>query len=115
MREFDTDAFIERAAICEFCAGMTRFEAETAAAQAQGVARWEAIKILEAEDENRGGNTGRCANTNATLAGERGADDLPELQQSPEEENGSMPEREPEAGRAGVELLALRTQRRGVL
>ena len=37
------DAFEERAAIMEFDGGMTRFQAETEAAAAQGVQRWEAI------------------------------------------------------------------------
>jgi hypothetical protein len=40
---FDREAFEERAAIMEFDGGMTRFQAETMAAKAQGVSRWEAI------------------------------------------------------------------------
>ena len=42
-RMIDLDAFEERAAIMEFDGGMTRFEAETAAAKAQGFSRWEVM------------------------------------------------------------------------
>lgn len=35
------DQFQERAAIMEFCGGMDRFRAETAAAREQGYQRWE--------------------------------------------------------------------------
>ena len=40
---FDLDEFEERAAICEYDGGMTRFAAETQAASEQGIARWEAM------------------------------------------------------------------------
>lgn len=48
---FYLDQFEERAAICEFDGGMSRFEAESAAAQEQGFARWQAVKFVkEARD-----------------------------------------------------------------
>ena len=43
---FNIDQFEERAAICEFDGGMSRFAAETAAAREQGLARWEALKFV---------------------------------------------------------------------
>jgi hypothetical protein len=45
----DVCSFEERSAILEFCAGMSRFEAETSAARAQGVTRWEALRHAERE------------------------------------------------------------------
>ena len=42
----DLDAFEERAAIAEFDGGLSRFQAETLAAQAQGFERWEAIGAI---------------------------------------------------------------------
>lgn len=55
---FDKDAFEERAAIMEFDGGLTRFQAETAAAKAQGVERWQAIgkiagRVVEGARHNR--------------------------------------------------------------
>jgi len=44
MAVIDVDQFEERAAILEYCDGMSRFEAETEAAKRQGVKRWEALK-----------------------------------------------------------------------
>lgn len=41
----DVDIFQERAAILEYCEGMTRFEAETEAARRQGLKRWEALRL----------------------------------------------------------------------
>ena len=49
--QFDVDAWAERSAIMQYDGGMTRFTAETAAAKAQGLARWQAIK--EAENAER--------------------------------------------------------------
>lgn len=43
---FDPDAFEERAAIMEYDGGLSRFQAETLAAKAQGVKRWEAIHAV---------------------------------------------------------------------
>lgn len=48
---FDRDAFEERAAIAEFDGGLSRFEAETLAAKAQGLTRWQALKLVK-EDRN---------------------------------------------------------------
>lgn len=52
---FDRDAFEERAAIMEFDGGLSRFEAETLAAKAQGMTRMEAINAAT----NGSGNSGR--------------------------------------------------------
>ena len=110
---FDADAWAERAAIMEFDGGMTRFAAETAAARLQGMERWQAIK--EAENANGSGHSVGGTYSHATLAGKRGASSMPGVQRRPEEENGPLPERDPQAGRDCMELLALRASRRGVL
>lgn len=113
---FDVDAFEERAAIMEFDAGMSRFEAEAKAAEAQGVARWQALKIVkEASNANGSRHTGGSRDTDAEMAGEQRADDLPRMQRQPQKENRPMPERDPNAGRRGLVLPALRSQGRGVL
>lgn len=51
MLNFDIDAFEERAAIIEFDGGLSRFEAETLAAQAQGVSRWQALEIIRCNQQ----------------------------------------------------------------
>lgn len=43
----DVDKYVERAAIMEYDAGLSRFQAETQAAQEQGAKRWEANKCLQ--------------------------------------------------------------------
>lgn len=55
---FDPDAFEERAAIMEYDGGLSRFQAETLAAKAQGVKRWEALghvanRVVEQARNNR--------------------------------------------------------------
>ena len=77
---FDRDAFEERAAIMEHDGGLTRFRAETAAAAAQGVSRWEAIgdvarRVVEAARDQR-----------SALARQASADNLPAMQRQPEKE-----------------------------
>lgn len=47
MLTFDIDAFEERAAIIEFDGGVSRFEAETLAAMAQGATRWQALEAIK--------------------------------------------------------------------
>lgn len=94
---FDHDQFEERAAIQQYDGGMTRFAAETAAAQAQGVPRWQAIKwTKEARDAERDGHFARGGDPGLALARERGPVDLPGVQPQPEEKNRSVPERDPE-------------------
>ena len=112
MREFSPDQFTERAAICEFDAGMTRFAAETAAAQEQGVARWQALQIVkEHEDANGRGPAGAARHHADALGGQRDADPLPRVQRQSQEEARSLPVGQPEAGRDRGALLALRAQR----
>lgn len=100
----DRDQFEERAAILEYEAGMTRFDAETKAARAQGVNRWEAIGAIA-------GRVVEAARNNRALAGQSRADDVPGMQRQPQEESGPVPECEQNAGWHRLELLALRTQR----
>lgn len=102
---FDRDAFEERAAIMEFDGGLSRFDAETQAAKAQGLTRWQAMEKIKNADSKRnpaiGGDHGSAAVGN-------GSDNLPGMQRTAAEQNGSVPERLIPAGRRGVELLALR-------
>ena len=105
---FDIDQFEERASICEFCAGMSRFDAETIAAQAQGVARWQALKFVkEATDENGRGSAGGYGHQAHALDGQRDALPVSRVQPGAEEKDGSMLERQPQAGRDRGALLAL--------
>ena len=106
---FDIDAFEERAAIAEFDGGQTRFQAETMAAQAQGVTRWQALQIIKGtKDANGSGLAGGHGHSARTMDGKRDAESVPELQPVAEEENRPMPFGKPEAGRDRGALLALR-------
>ena len=114
--QFDVDQFEERAAIAEFDGGATRFAAETMAAQEQGVARWQALKLAkEARDAQRDGHSAGGGHSAAPVAREQRPVDLPGMQPAPEEKNRSMPERVAQAGWAGVVLLALFVQGSWVL
>ena len=109
MREFSPDQFNERAAIREFDGGQTRFDAETAAAQEQGVARWQALQIVkEHEDANGRGPAGADGHPTHAMGGKRDADDLSRVQLQPQEEARPLPVGQPEAGRDRGALLALR-------
>ena len=101
----DLDQFLERAAIMEFCGGLSRFEAETQAAKAQGVTRWQALEAVKNANvighSGQGGNIGKEAIRH-------GSDNLPRVQPDPQEQIRPMPERHIHAGRRDVALLALR-------
>ena len=99
--EFDVDAFDERAAICEYCGGETRFAAETIAASEQGLKRWEAINEIRARNSASGGNIRQSAIGDAT-------GHMPRVQPVQEKQNGPMSERVVPAGRRGLELPSLR-------
>lgn len=71
--KFDIEAFEERAAIMEFCGGLSRFEAETLAAKLQGKTRREAMNA------KRVGNTA-TGRDNGSLARQPRADNLPGMQ-----------------------------------
>lgn len=103
----DLDEWEERAAIMEFEGGMTRFQAETAAARRQGYQRWEVIHALRERD------TAKAQHRGQTPVG-HGADDLPALQCQPQEKDGPLPQRDVPSGRGGVEMLArdVRLERR---
>lgn len=101
----DLDQFAERAAIMEFDGGLSRFEAETQAAKAQGVTRWQALEAVK--NANVIGHSGQGRN-NGQAAFRHGSDNLPRVQPDPKEQNRSVPERHIHAGRRDVALLALR-------
>lgn len=82
----DFDAFEERSAIMEFEAGMTRFDAETAAAREQGFQRHEVINA------NRKRHSPAARDHRAAPA-RKPADDLPGVQPAPQEEARPVPER----------------------
>lgn len=56
---FDRCAFEERAAIAEFDGGLSRFRAETLAAEAQGLSRWQAMEEIRGEERERNSAAGR--------------------------------------------------------
>lgn len=116
MREFSPDQFTERAAIREYDGGQTRFDAETAAAQEQGVARWQALQIVkERGDANGRGPAGADGHQARALGGERDADDLPRVQPEPQEEARPVLVGQPKARRDRGVLLALQMDERGAL
>jgi len=94
---FDLDAFEERAAIIEYDGGLTRFRAETLAAQAQGVARHDAIRIRNSQ----------TARDIGSQAARKPAGDMPRVQPAPAQEKRSVSERDVQAGRGAMALLAL--------
>lgn len=109
MREFSPCAFEERAAIAEYCGNATRFEAETLAAQQQGVTRWQALKLIkEATDANGSGFTSGHGHQARAVDGQRNAGAMSRVQPGAKEENGPLPVGKPEAGRDSGALLALR-------
>jgi hypothetical protein len=71
---FDKDAWEERAAIQQYDAGMSRFRAETEAAKAQGVGRWEALHAVA------GRVVSKARDQREALARNGGADNLPRVQ-----------------------------------
>lgn len=87
----DLDAFEERAAIMQFCGGLSRFEAETLAATAQGYNRHEVLN--EIRQRNIEGSRDR----GFEVAGKSRKDDLPGLQCGQKEENRSLLERNKKA------------------
>ena len=97
----DVDLFNERAAIMEFDGGLSRFAAETAAAEAQGFTRWEAINAIRIGHTRQGRDHGQADARHA-------AHDLPGVQPASQEQDRPMPKRDIPAGRRGVALLALR-------
>jgi len=109
---FDRDAYEERAAIMEFDGGLSRFEAETLAAQAQGLTRWQVTEAINAEDNER--NLGGCRDQRETHNRDA-AHDLPRVQPSQAKENGPMLGGDVQAGRGGLALPPLRAQRRGAI
>lgn len=106
------DQFLERAAIMEFDGGLSRYQSETEAAKAQGVARWKALQ--EVENAKRGGHFEQGRNLGQAVERQR-ADNLPGVQPDPAQQAGPMPVGSVQAGRGDVALLALRASGRGVL
>lgn len=97
----DRDAFEERAAIAEFDGGLSRFQAETLAAKEQGLTRWEALNAIRMGHSEGARDQRETGNRNAT-------GNLPAMQPKPEKQDGAMPVRDVQAGRGGLEMLALR-------
>lgn len=96
----DLDAWAERSAIMEYDAGLTRFNAETAAARAQGFERHEVM----CEIRNRYSQSARDQRQ-ATARDATG--EVPGVQPDAAKENRPMPERDVQGGWRAMELLAL--------
>lgn len=67
----DLDAFEERAAIMEFCGGLSRFEAETLAAKERGYKRHEVLNEIRQRNLTAGRDHGY------EVAGKSRENDLP--------------------------------------
>lgn len=84
---FCPDRFEERAAIIEYCGGMSRFWAETLAAKAQGVSRWKALQLVkEAFGEDGTGNPQQSWDHDQEMAREQCKDNMPPVQFRPDED-----------------------------
>ena len=102
----DVDAFTERAAIMEIEGGLSRFAAETAAAQAQGVTRWQALECVR--NANNVGNP--SAGRDQRSQNQRdAAHHMPGVQRDAAQQDRAMSKRVVPAGRRGVDVLALRS------
>lgn len=108
----DRDAFEERAAIAEFDGGLSRFQAETLAAQAQGLTRWQAIEEIRNADSKR--NPARQPDHGEANA-RHGSDDLSGVQRGAAQQQRPLSERVVSAGWCGLALLALLMEGRGIL
>lgn len=113
MSDLDVCAFIERAAIIEFCGGVSRFRAETLAAEAQGFTRWQALKEVSLAERN--GHLEPVGDHRPQMAWEQRPNDLPGVQRGAEEKDGPVSERNQNTGRDSLDVLALRHDGRGVL
>lgn len=91
----DVDQFLERSAIKEFDGGMSRYQAETEAAKAQGVPRWQALKAVQ--DANIGGNP-RLGGDRGQAHVRHGSGDLSRVQPSQAEQVGPVSERDVHRG-----------------
>jgi hypothetical protein len=107
----DVDLFLERAAVMEFDGGLSRYQAETEAAKAQGVPRWQALKAVH--DANIGGNS-RLGGDRGQAHVRDGSGDLSRMQPTQAEQDGSVSERDLHDGRRGGALPSLRMEVRGV-
>lgn len=111
MVNFDRDQFEERAAIAEFDGGLSRFDAESLAAKGQGLSRWKAMELINADSKRdlpESRDIGAQAKRNT-------ADAMPPMQRDTKEETRSMPERDVQGGRGSMALLALPVQRGAIL
>ncbi len=86
----DLDAFAERAAIKEFCGGMSRFQAETEAAEEQGFKRFEVIHEIGKRHPAPARHHGSAADGN-------GSDNMPGVQRNAAQQDGHLPERQLQA------------------
>ena len=96
----DIDAWAERSAIMEFDAGLTRFNAETAAARAQGFERHEVMHEIRKRNS-------QSARDQRQATARDAAGDLPGVQPDAQEKIRPMPERDVQGGWRAMELLAL--------
>ncbi len=83
----DIDAWTERAAIMEFDGGLSRFQAETLAAKAQGYQRYEFINAIRDRNSQQARDHGSAPARDAT-------NDLPGMQPPSAQKGRSVPERQ---------------------
>lgn len=96
----DIERFHELAGFFEFDEGMTRFQAETHAAERIGCKRHEAINEIRKRNSQGGGN-------NRQAPARQPEGDMSRMQPASKKETGFVSERFIPAGRGSVELLAL--------
>ena len=109
MIEFCADAFAERAAIMEFDGGLSRFEAETLAAKAQGLTRWQAMGAMK--NAERGGNPQPARDQRPAMVG-NGSGAVSGVFSASAKQNGSLPVGDVPAGWGSMDVSPLRGARR---
>jgi hypothetical protein len=86
-QQLDLEAFEERAAIMEFCGGMSRFEAETRAAEVQNFKRWEAMNAIRQRNSQKARDRGA---PDARIS----ANHMPGMQPAPAKETRPVSQRD---------------------
>ncbi len=98
----------ERAALMEFDGGLSRFDAETKSAEAQGYTRWQAMQ--EVRRENSRGDTQRAGH-NGTTDERDSSHNVPGVQPTSTQQDRAVPERNVHTGSGSLVLSSLPVER----
>jgi hypothetical protein len=102
MTDLEIELWEERAAIMQYDGGLSRFEAETKAADGMGRKRWELVNAQRERNSASFGNRARA------VEGQSRPNNVPGVQRGTAQENRFVPERNAQAGRDRRVLSPLR-------